>query len=58
LKITAHVLDNNGPDSIVLLHPRYDGREETREAIQPIIRSLKQNGYRFVTVSELLEGAD
>jgi peptidoglycan/xylan/chitin deacetylase (PgdA/CDA1 family) len=36
----------------------YDGREETREAIQLIIRSLKQNGNRFVTDSELLEGAD
>jgi peptidoglycan-N-acetylglucosamine deacetylase len=54
----AHVLDDAGPGSIVLLHPTYDGREETREAIQPIIRGLKQNGYRFVTVSELLEGSD
>lgn len=57
-KITAHVLDNAEPGSIVLLHPMYDRREETREAIQLIIRGLKQNGNRFVTVSELLEGAD
>ncbi|HVF00447.1 MAG TPA: polysaccharide deacetylase family protein [Rubrobacteraceae bacterium] len=57
-KITAHVLDNAEPGSIVLLHPMYDRREETREAIQLIIRGLKQNGNRFVTVSKLLEGAD
>ncbi len=57
-KITAHVLDNTGPGPIDLLHLMYDGREETREAIQLIIRSLKQNGNRFVTDSELLEGAD
>lgn len=54
----ARVLDNAGPGSIVLLHPMYVGREVTREAIQPIIRGLKQNCYRFVTVSELLEAAD
>jgi peptidoglycan/xylan/chitin deacetylase (PgdA/CDA1 family) len=54
-KITEYVLDNAKPGSIVLLHTMYDVREETREALQPIVRGLKQDGYRFITVSELLQ---
>ena len=54
-KITAYVLDRAKPGSIVLLHPWGDEHEEPREAIQPVIRGLKQDGYRFVTVSELLQ---
>ncbi len=53
--ISTHVLENAGPGSIILLHPMYDGRGASREAIAPIIRGLKDRGYRFVTVSELLE---
>jgi peptidoglycan/xylan/chitin deacetylase (PgdA/CDA1 family) len=40
--------------SIILLHPWYDGGEQTRQAIRPIIAGLRERGYRFVTVSELL----
>jgi peptidoglycan/xylan/chitin deacetylase (PgdA/CDA1 family) len=53
-RITAHVLTNTRPGSIILLHPMYDDREASREAITPIIRGLEKKGYSFVTVSELL----
>ncbi len=42
------------PGSIVLLHGMYAGREQTRQAIGPIIDRLKEQGYRFVTVSQLI----
>ncbi|MGK3208357.1 polysaccharide deacetylase family protein [Amycolatopsis sp. MEPSY49] len=42
------------PGSIVLLHGMYAGREQTRQAIGPIIDRLKERGYRFVTVSQLI----
>jgi peptidoglycan-N-acetylglucosamine deacetylase len=42
------------PGSIILLHGMYAGREQSRLAVTPIIERLKADGYRFVTVSELL----
>ncbi|MGW4057960.1 polysaccharide deacetylase family protein [Amycolatopsis sp. NPDC004747] len=42
------------PGSIVLLHGMYASREQTRQAIGPILDQLKQRGYRFVTVARLL----
>ncbi|WP_370965349.1 polysaccharide deacetylase family protein [Amycolatopsis sp. cg9] len=47
-------VDQVRPGSIVLLHGMYAAREQTRRAIGPIIDRLKQRGYRFVTVSQLL----
>lgn len=43
------------PGSIILLHPWHD-RTATVDAIGPIIDSLQQQGYRFVTVAELIHG--
>jgi peptidoglycan/xylan/chitin deacetylase (PgdA/CDA1 family) len=43
------------PGSIILLHAMYESREETRQALPEVIRGLKEKGYRFVTLSELLE---
>ncbi len=43
------------PGSIVLLHPMYAGRGSTRDTIGPLIDRLRQDGYRFVTISALLE---
>lgn len=54
-KLISHVLENVRPGSIVLLHPWYRGRERTREAVPFIIAGLKNKGYEFVTVSELLK---
>ncbi|MET8849098.1 polysaccharide deacetylase family protein [Amycolatopsis sp. NPDC004625] len=51
------VVDQVRPGSIVLLHAMYASREQTRRAIGPILDQLKQRGYRFVTVSQLIGSA-
>lgn len=56
-KIVQHVLKETCPGSIVLLHAMYEGRGESRKAIPVIIQGLRERGYRFVTVSELLAAA-
>jgi peptidoglycan/xylan/chitin deacetylase (PgdA/CDA1 family) len=47
-------VDQVRPGSIVLLHAMYPARDQTRRALGPILDGLKQRGYRFVTVSQLL----
>ena len=53
--IVAHVLDRVRPGSIILLHPWYDSRRTSREAIGPLIDSLRARGYRVETVGALLD---
>ena len=53
--ITKYVLDNTRNGSIILLHVMYDPQKKSLRAVQPIIEGLKQKGFRFVTVSELIE---
>ena len=53
-RIVDDTLAKVRPGSIILLHPWYHGREPTRAAIAPIIAGLRERGYDFVTVSELL----
>lgn len=53
-KIVEHVVQNTKPGSIILLHVMYQNRTESLESVDGIIQELKQKGYRFVTVSELL----
>lgn len=53
-KIVEHVLKETRPGSIILLHAMSEGRAETRKAIPVVIQGLRERGYRFVTVSELL----
>ncbi|WP_410675757.1 polysaccharide deacetylase family protein [Amycolatopsis sp. cmx-4-68] len=52
--IERTTLDQVRPGSIVLLHAMYGSREQTRQAIGPVVDRLKQRGYRFVTASQLL----
>jgi peptidoglycan-N-acetylglucosamine deacetylase len=52
--ITAHVLERTRPGSIIILHVMYKARETSRAALPGIIDGLKERGYGFVTVSELL----
>ena len=52
--IVARVLDQVRPGSIVLLHVMYESRAESRAALPGIIDGLRERGYRFVTLSELL----
>ena len=53
-KIVRYVLEETRPGSIILLHAMYGSRAETRKAIPAILQGLRERGYRFVTVSELL----
>lgn len=50
--IAAHVRERVRPGSIVLLHAW--GRATSRAAVPMVIDSLRRDGYRFLTVSELL----
>ena len=43
------------PGDILLLHPMYSSRAATREALPQIINGLRDDGYRLVTLGELLE---
>ncbi len=52
--IAEHVLENTRPGSIILLHVMYRSRAESRRAVPLIIDGLRDRGYRFVTVSELV----
>ena len=54
-EIADFVVQNTRPGSIILLHPWYDGNGSSRAAIPVIIDQLKEEGYTFVTVNELLE---
>jgi peptidoglycan-N-acetylglucosamine deacetylase len=53
-KITAHVLAKTQPGSIIILHVMYASRKESLKAVPKIISGLKERGYEFKTVSELL----
>jgi peptidoglycan-N-acetylglucosamine deacetylase len=53
-KITKHVIDNIEPGSIILLHVMYESRRESLHSVKEMITSLKAQGYKLVTVSELL----
>ena len=53
--ITAHVVENVQPGSIILLHVMYDSRTESVKAVTDIVTQLRQQGYEFKTVNELLE---
>lgn len=54
-KIADNVLSNARNGDIVLLHDHGKDRSQTVEALKQIVPELKQQGYRFVTVSELLK---
>lgn len=57
-RIAEHVLAHVQPGSIVLLHPMYRGNKPSLEAVGKIVDGMQQRGYRFVTVSELIELRD
>ena len=53
--IAEYVVEKSSPGSIILLHVLGSKNNESREAIGPIIEGLKAKGYKFVTVSQLLD---
>ena len=48
------VLRNIESGDIILFHDSISGESHTAEALEVIIPALKEKGYRFVTVSELI----
>lgn len=52
--MATEVLEQVKPGSIVLLHLMYKNREASRAALPLILKGLKEQGYRMVTLSELL----
>ncbi|MFI7611391.1 polysaccharide deacetylase family protein [Nonomuraea terrae] len=53
-EIVAAVRERTRPGSIILLHPWFGGGANTRAALPGLVAGLREQGYRFVTVSELL----
>lgn len=49
----SYVNENVQNGSIILMHPMYGNAEKDLEAIEGILKSLTEQGYRFVTVNEL-----
>jgi|GEM_PF-1228065 len=52
-EIAKFVTDSTQPEDIVLMHSN-SGKQETLKAVPLIIKGLKEKGYEFVTVSEML----
>lgn len=52
--IAQHVIANAKPGDIILLHVMYKSRRTSMEAVPGIIEGLHAQGFKFVTVSELL----
>lgn len=52
-QIVDRVVSKAHPGDIVLLHAS-DSVKQTHEALPQIIEQLRQKGYEFVTVSELI----
>lgn len=51
----AHVVEEARSGSIVLMHVMYESREVSRQALPRIVAGLRERGFDFVTVSQLLE---
>ena len=51
-KIINNIIPNVKDGSIILMH---DNHEYAVNALEDVIKKLQEKGYKFVTVSELLE---
>jgi peptidoglycan/xylan/chitin deacetylase (PgdA/CDA1 family) len=56
--IVARILERVRPGSIILLHPWYASGPSVRAALPLLIDKLQAQGYRFVTVDDLLHVND
>lgn len=56
--ISSHVIRNAKSGDIVLFHDHVHGRSQTKEALKIILPELAKQGFRFVTVSELIQLSD
>ncbi|MDZ8086696.1 MAG: polysaccharide deacetylase family protein [Nostoc sp. DedQUE12b] len=57
-KLIDNVIKDSKPGGIVLMHDGGGNRSRTVQALPEIINNLKKQGYRFVTIPELLEIED
>jgi peptidoglycan-N-acetylglucosamine deacetylase len=55
--MVSHVRDNVQSGAIILLHVELRARDAERAALARIIANLRQQGYHFLTVSELMSRA-
>ena len=53
-EIASYVIESVTPGSIVLLHVMYRSRENSLISVPLIINGLRDRGFKFVTISELL----
>lgn len=53
--LTEYTIKNTRPGSIILMHVMFESRANSMAAISGIIKGLRSQGYRFVTVSELIK---
>ncbi|WP_233181829.1 polysaccharide deacetylase family protein [Paenibacillus sonchi] len=56
--ISSRVIRNARNGDIVLFHDHVHGQSQTREALKIILPELQKQGFRFVTVSELIGLSD
>lgn len=52
--MVKYSLENTKNGSIILLHVMYDSRVESMKAVRPIIKGLREKGFEFKKVSELI----
>ena len=52
--LAKYVIDNAKNGSIILMHVMYRSRDVSRQALPQIVEGLRQRGFSFVTVSQLL----
>ena len=52
--IIKYTLENTANGSIILFHVAYSNSGESMKSVRPIIKGLKEKGFEFKTVSELL----
>jgi peptidoglycan-N-acetylglucosamine deacetylase len=57
-KLINNVIKDSKPGGIVLMHDGGGNRSRTVQALPDIISNFKKQGYRFVTIPELLEMED
>ena len=55
-KIASYILENAKSGNIILMHDYHSGGCTTIDAMRMFIPNLIEQGYRFVTVSELIRG--
>jgi peptidoglycan/xylan/chitin deacetylase (PgdA/CDA1 family) len=56
-KISAHLIKNIKPGQIIILHDGCDSGMATARAVNLTLERLSKEGYRFLTVSELIKSA-